>query len=139
MEDKLEIPSFYKRLLVSPGVATLSVLSRDGSIQSILVWPDFDGEFIKLNMTEGSPGVRNIQREKKATLLVCSSSNENLYISIRCELHKVTKDGALEHVDHITQRNMNVSRWFGDVEPEDSADKEKTIIVYFRPVRVYHT
>ena len=134
-----EIPEFYKNLLVSPGVATLSVISADGSIQSTLVWPDFDGEFIKLNMTEGTPKEKSIQREKKATLLVSHSSNENLYISIRCELHKVTKDGALEHIDHITQRNMNAERWFGDVEPEDSDDKDKTVVVYLKPVRVYHT
>ncbi len=134
-----EIPEFYKNLLVSPGVATLSVISADGSIQSTLVWPDFDGEFIKLNMTEGTPKERSIQREKKATLLVSHSSNENLYISIRCELHKITKEGALEHIDLITQRNMNAERWFGDVEPEDSDDKVKTVVVYLKPVRVYHT
>jgi hypothetical protein len=52
-----EIPDFYKKLLVSPGAATLSVISKDGSIQSTLVWFDYDGEFIKLNMTQGAPGV----------------------------------------------------------------------------------
>ncbi|MFT5133314.1 MAG: hypothetical protein ACI9SC_001784 [Gammaproteobacteria bacterium] len=135
----LEIPEFYKKLLNSPGIATLSVLGRDGSIQSTLVWPDFDGEFIKINMTEGSPKERNIQREKKATILVSHASNENLYISIRCEFHKVTKEGAIEHIDMMTRRNMNALKWFGDVEPEDSKSKERTVIVYLKPVRVFYS
>ena len=57
-----EIPDFYKKLLVSPGAATLSVVSKDGSIQSSLLWPDYDGEFIKLNMTQGAANQKSIER-----------------------------------------------------------------------------
>ena len=69
--------------------------------------------------------------------MVAHASNENLYISIRCELHKVTKQGALEHVDMLTQRNMNALHWFGDVVSDDDSAKERTVIVYLKPLRVY--
>ena len=134
----IEIPAFYQQLLSGPGAATLSVCSRDGSIQSTLVWPDFDGECIRLSMVAGSPKEANIRREKKATLLMSHAGNENMYISLRCELHEITQTGAIEHLNMITLRNMNVSRWYGEVEPEDSPSKDKTVLVYLRPVRVYH-
>ena len=46
----IEIPEFYRDLLSSAGAATLSVLSKNGSIQSTMVWPGYDGQLIKLNM-----------------------------------------------------------------------------------------
>ena len=134
-----EIPEFYKNLLTTAGVATLSVVSKDGSIQSILVWPDYDGEFIKLNMLSGSPKELSIRREKKATILISHASNEDLYASIRCELHRITKEGAIEHLNKITERNMNVAKWYGDVEPENCESKNREVLVYLKPVRIYHT
>jgi len=135
----IEIPQFYCELLSSAGAATLSVLSKDGSIQSTMVWPDYDGEFIKLNMVSGSPKQVSIKRDGKATLLASHSGNENLYISLRCELHEITPDGAIEHLNTLTQRNMGVTQWYGDVEPIDCESKNKRVLVYLRPVRIYHT
>jgi hypothetical protein len=103
------------------------------------VWPDFDGEFIKLNMLAGCPKETNIRREKRATLLMSHASNENMYISLRCELHEITEAGVIEHLDMLTLRNMNVSRWYGEIEAEDSPGKDERVLVYLRPVRVYHT
>lgn len=135
----LELPERYRKLLTPPGVATLSVLARDGTIQSTLVWADFDGEFIKLNVSRGSPKERNIQREGKATVLAVDPLDESFYVSLRCELHKVSADGAIEHLNVLTKHNMGVSRWYGDVEPLDPAAESLRVIVYLRPVRVYHT
>ena len=135
----IKIPQFYKDLLTSAGSATLSVLAKDGSIQSTLVWPDYDGEYVKLNMLSGSPKEASIRREGKATLLMAHGSNENLYISLRCELHQVTKVNSIEHLNTITQRNMGLADWYGDVEPADSESKDRRVVVYLKPVRIYHT
>ncbi len=97
----MNIPEFYQQLLSAPGVATLSVRSRDGSIQSTLVWTDFNGGFIKISMLAGSPKESSIRREKTATLLRSDPTNENMYISLRCELHEIRQTGAIEHLDMI--------------------------------------
>ena len=39
----------------------------------------------------------------------------------------------------LTQRNMGVPKWYGEVEPSDPAVEARRTIVYLRPVRVYHT
>ena len=134
----IEIPSLYKQLLCTPGVATLSTLGKDGTIQSTLVWPDYDGEFVKLNMLVGSPKELGIRRGKLATLLRSNPNDENQYISLRCELHKTTAAGAIEHLDEITRRNKNVPAWYGHIEPADSPSKLRRVVVYLRPVRVYY-
>ena len=133
----MEIPEFYSNLLSSPGPATLSVITSGGHIQSSLVWPDFDGECIKINLLIGSPKEKNIRREGKASLLVMHRSNENFYIALRCELEKITQEGAIEHLDSITQRNANVGQWYGAMEPRDSPTRERRAIAYLRPVHVY--
>ena len=135
----MNIPEFYQQIITSPGSATLSVLSKDGSIQSTLVWPDYDGKFLKLNMLSGSPKEASIRREGRATILVSHRTNENLYISIRCELESIESEGALAHLDKITQRNMGVRSWYGEVEPADSESMSRRVIVYLKPVRIYHT
>lgn len=133
------IPEFYAQLLCAAGSATLSVLSKDGSIQSTLVWPDYDGEFIKLNVMEGSPKLNGIKRERKATVLMTHGGNETLYIAVRCELHDIVSEGAVEHLNMLTQRNMGVQRWYGDVVAENELEEKRTRIVYLKPVRIYHT
>ena len=133
------IPKIFQQLLTRPGSATFSVLGADGSIQSSLVWPDFDGELVKVNMVEGAPKLTNVRREGLATLLVFDPSDEDTYISLRCELANISGDGAIAHLDMLTMRNMNLASWYGDVEPADSPDRDKRVIVHLRPVRVYHT
>ena len=133
------IPDSFVTLLQSAGVATLSFLASDGSIQSNLVWPDFDGEFVKLNMLRGSPKEKNISRSGRATVLVYDPADSDTYITLRCELHKVTRDSAIEHLNLLTSRNMGLETWYGEVEPFDSELESRRVIVYLRPVRVYHT
>ncbi len=134
-----DIPQKYTEILTSAGSAVLSVMSKDGTIQSTLVWPDYDGEFIKLSLTSGTPKEVSIRREGKATVLMMDPSNEDFYISLRCQLHEVTSEGAIEHLDSITQRNMNVQHWYGDVEPENSERKDRTVLVYLKPIRIFYT
>ena len=135
----MKIPEFYSNLLSSAGPATLSVLAKDGHVQSSLVWPDFDGEFVKINLLMGSPKEKNIRREEKASILVMHRTNENIYISLRCELVRIIQNGAIEHLNKITQRNVNIGEWYGGMEPVDSPSKEKRAIAYLRPVHAYYT
>lgn len=78
-------------------------------------------------------------REGRATLLVAHRTNENMYISVRCELHEITAVGAIEHLDMLTQRNMGLAQWYGRVEAEGSESQHRRVLVFLRPVRVYHT
>lgn len=135
----MKIPEFYSDLLSSAGPTTLSVIAKDGHIQSSLVWSDFDGEFVKINLLIGSPKEKNIRREGKASILVMHRTNENIYISLRCELVQITQEGAIEHLNEITQRNVNVNEWYGGMEPLDSPSKGMRAIVYLRPIHAYYT
>ena len=135
----MDIPAFYQQLLSAPGVATLSVLSIDGSIQSTLVWTDFDGELIKISMKAGSPKEISLRREQTATVLRSHPTNENMYISLRCELHEIREKGAIAYLDMMTQRNMNLATWYGNVEPVENLEGDKNVLVYLKPVRIYHT
>lgn len=134
-----QLPERYRNLLSPPGIATISVLARDGTIQSTLVWTDFDGELLKFNMVCDSPKARNIQREGRATVLATDSLDENFYVSLRCELHEASHEGAIEHLNRLTLQNMGKSRWYGDVEPFNAAEEARRVVVYLRPVRVYYT
>ena len=135
----MEIPEYFANLLQSPGPATLSVIAKDGHIQSSVVCPDFDCDCVKINLLLGSPKEKNIRKQGKASILVMHRTNENIYISLRCELIKITQDAAIEHLNKITQRNMNVNEWYGDVEQADAKDKARCAAAYLRPIHAYYT
>ena len=139
MTSPASIPYKYQQMLQSAGFATLSTLSPDGSIQSTLVWPDYEDGLIRLSMPDYSAKLKNMRRQGRATLLAVDPENEDYYVSIRCELIDVTAEGAIEHLDMLTRRNMNLDHWYGDVVDADDADQEHHVVVLLRPVRVYST
>jgi hypothetical protein len=45
--------------------------------------------------------------------------------------------GAIAHLDKLTFRHLGKERWYGDVVPEDHVEKEREMIVYLKPEKVY--
>jgi PPOX class probable F420-dependent enzyme len=131
------IPASHLDLVTNTGVATLSTLSTDQSIQSSLVWFDYQNDNIRINMVDSSAKAKNLFRHPKATLLVMDAGNVDRYLSIRCEVSGFERDGAIAHLDILTNRNMDLERWYGGAVAENPAEAARRVIVCLKPVRVY--
>lgn len=133
----MEIAKSHRYLLNKSGTACLSTLSRDGSIQSSLIWYDFAEGHIRVNTLLDSPKEKNIRRTKTATLLIADPENQNIYLTLRTSLRSIEREGAAEHLNLLTQRQMGVDRWYGGVEEEDRDAMERRVIIYLLPVVQY--
>lgn len=135
----MEISEAYINLLRSNGPTVFSVVAKDGSVQSSLVWSDFEGELISIPMSATAPKLKRLARNKKATVLKVDPSNEDIYISIRCSLVKVESEGAIDLLDKLTQRHLGKEKWYGDVVPDNEEEKRKEVVVYLKPEKIYCT
>ena len=135
----IEIPQSHVDLAKGPGVAVLSTLSVDQTIQSSLIWFDYiDGAF-RINTTEDSPKARNLVRNPRATLLIMDNGNVDRYLSVRCIVDEITKDGAVEHLNQLTRLNMNEDRWYGGAVDDDPEEAAHRVIIRLEPMRIYCT
>lgn len=117
----------------------LSVVTQDGSVQSSLVWSDLEDGVVSINVLNTAPKLQAIVRNKRATVLKIDPENEGNYISIRCSLLRITSEGAIEHLNKLTQRHDGSEKWYGGVVPENEEEKKKCVIVYLKPERLYFT
>lgn len=133
----IEIPTSHLDLLTNHGVATLSTLSQDQSIQSSLVWFDYLDDHIRINVVDSSAKARNLVRFPKATLLIMDRDNVDRYLSLRCEVSLFERDGAIAHLDSLTKQNMSLERWYGGAVADDPAEAARRVIACLKPIRVY--
>jgi PPOX class probable F420-dependent enzyme len=131
------IPGSYLDLITRAGVATLSTLSADRSIQSSLVWFDYCNEVFTINVVDSSAKAKNLERHPQATLLIMDSGNVDRYLSVRCEVNQFQKDGAIAHLNKLTQRNTDHGCWYGGAVQENRQEAAHRVIVGLKPVRVY--
>ena len=82
----MEIPDSYVKLLKDKGPTVFSVVALDGSVQSSLVWSEFDAGVISIPMSRFTPKLKRLERTQKATILKVDPATEDNYISIRCSL-----------------------------------------------------
>ena len=135
----MNIPEVYRDLLTGIGSTIFSVIAVDGSVQSSLVWSDFEDGVVSINMLNTAPKLKSLVRNGKATILKVDPENEDIYISIRCSLVRVDSDGAIAHLDKLTHRHSGKEKWYGDVVPENETEKENRVVVYIKPDKVYFT
>ena len=135
----MDIPEVYSDLLRGIGPTIFSVVAKDGTVQSSLVWSDLENGLISISMSNTAPKLKSLIRNGKATILKVDPENEDNYISIRCSLVRVDSDGAIAHLDKLTHRHSGKEKWYGDVVPENETEKENRVVVYIKPDKVYFT
>jgi len=134
-----DIPETHRDLLMGPGIAILSTLGADQTIQSSLVWFDYRDGVFTINVVESSPKARNLARHPKATLLIMDNRNADRYLSVRCDVIRFQKERAIEHLDKLTKRNMDQNCWYGGAVEDDPAEAADRVIVCLKPERIYCT
>jgi Pyridoxamine 5'-phosphate oxidase len=135
----MQIPEDYTKLLRDKGSTILSVVAIDGTVQSSLVWSDYEDDVISINMSNNTPKYKRIMRNKKATVLKFDPKDEDKYISIRCSLLRVESEDAIAHLDKLTMRHLGKEKWYGDVMPDNDEEKKRSVIVYLKPDKIYFT
>lgn len=129
------IPEEYHDLFERETFAVFGTLMPAGTPQMTPVWIDretVDGEDrVLVNTARGRLKERNVTRDPKVGVCVMDPDDPYRYVSVRGEAAEVTEEGAVEHIDQLARRYMDVERY-----PNHGEEQGPRVLVKIRPDRV---
>ena len=128
-----EIPDSYLHVFDHPeAFAHLATIMPDGSPQVTPVWVDYDGEHVLVNTARGRRKVRNVERDSRVAVSILDPEDPYRYVTIRGTVTEVTEEGAIEHIDELARRYMDVEEY-----PNHGDESGPRVIFRIEPQQVY--
>jgi PPOX class probable F420-dependent enzyme len=120
-------------LLNGTSTCYLATSMADGSPQLTQTWVDTDGEHVLINSVRTHVKVRNVERDPRVALAISDPANPSRFFQVRGRVLRVTTDGAVDHVDALSQRYTGGPyAWYG------GRDQVRVILV-IEPERITGT
>lgn len=118
------------RFLQEPNYAVVAALRDDGSPHQTVIWVDWDGEHVLLNLNQDRAKLRYLRDDPRLSLLVLHRENPYQWLGIDAEVEEITTEGAYEHIVH--QAGVYRGRAEYPLKPG-----EERVLVKVRPLRVH--
>jgi len=115
--------------LQEPNYAVVAVLREDGSPHQTVIWVDWDGEHVLLNLNQERAKLRHLRDEPRLSVLVLDREDPYRWLGIDGEVAEITTEGAYEHIVH----QAGVYRGRADYPLKPG---EERVLVKVRPLRV---
>ena len=112
-----------------PNVAVVATLRDDGSVHQTVVWVDYDGEHVLLNLTTGRTKTAYLQRDPRVSVLTLDRNDPFRWLRVDGVVTETTTDGAYEHI--VRQAGVYLGR-----EEYPRRPGEERLLVRIRPDRV---
>jgi PPOX class probable F420-dependent enzyme len=117
------------RFLQEPNYAVVAALRTDGTIHQTVVWVDWDGEHVLLNLNTWRSKLRYLEDDPRVSVLAIDRDDPYRWVSITGRVEEITTNGADEHIVH--QAGVYRGRDTYDFKPG-----EQRILVKIVPERV---
>ena len=113
------LPGSHRDLLDGGACVALTTVMPDGQPQVTPLWCNREGDYVLLNTMRGFRKERNMRANPHVTLLAYDPRHPLRHLEIRGTVVEMTEEGALEHLDHLTQLYLHKpgARFFGDSVP----------------------
>jgi len=117
--NPVHIPESHRALLDGSACVALTTVMPNGQPQLTPVWCNREGDYVLLNTMRGFRKEQNMRANPKVTLLAYDPEHPLRHLEIRGTVVEMTEEGALEHLDHLTQLYLRKpgARFFGDCIP----------------------
>ena len=98
------VPETFQDLLEddTKAFAFFATIMPDGSPQITPVWFSVEGEHILINSNQGRVKDRNIRANPKVAMVIMRLDQHFRYLQIRGEVEEITSEGAVEHINHLS-------------------------------------
>ncbi len=138
MMTEASIPEPYRDLIDGPFIAVLTTVMPDGYPHTTPVWCNRDGAYVLINTMKGFRKERNMRENPRVTLLAYDLKSPFRNIEIRGSVVEMTEDGAVEHLDFLTQLYMGKpeAKFFGDCVPVELQATQHPVKVRILPTHV---
>lgn len=125
------IPEAFRDLFERKAFANFATVMPDGTPQVTPVWVGYDDDHLLVNTAKGRQKERNVRRDPKVGLSILDPDDPYRFVSVRGEVEEVTEDGAIEHINELTERYMG-----RDEYPNLGEEEGPRVIIRIRPDRV---
>ncbi len=112
-----------------PNVGIVAVLREDGTPHQTVVWVDWDGQQVLLNLTTDRTKSGYLERDPRVSVLVLDRSNPFRWLRLEGAVTEMTTDGAYEHI--VRQAGVYLGR-----EEYPRPEGEQRLLVRIEPTRV---
>lgn len=121
-----------KAMFTEPIVASFTTVNTDGSLQMTPTWIDLDGDVVVVNTMSARLKARNVQARPAVGVMLVDPTNPFRVVSLAGEVVDRVEEGAVEHIDALTQRYMGL-----DKHPFDHPDEGVRVMLRIEPRRIY--
>jgi PPOX class probable F420-dependent enzyme len=81
-----------------PNVGVVAVLREDGTAHQTVVWTDYDGEHVLLNLNTFRSKLEHLRRDPRVSLLVLDRNDPFRWLGLEGKVVEITPEGAYEHI-----------------------------------------
>ena len=101
------IPDKFQDLFDKRIFAGLATVMPDGAPQVTPVWIDYDGENVVFNTAEGRQKDKNLQRDRRVSLMLVDPEKPYRYLEVRGTVVERTHAGADDHINKMAKKYLN--------------------------------
>jgi PPOX class probable F420-dependent enzyme len=130
------IPDSYRDLLERPIVVTLVTMMPDGHPQASPVWFKYDGTHIFINTARGRQKDRNMNANRRVTVLSVDPDNPYRYLEVRGLVVGITETGALDLINELAKKYRGADQYYGGVTPVEQRERETRVTYIIEPTHV---
>lgn len=114
------IPEAFHDLFERETFAHFATMMPDGTPQVTPVWVDYDvgADRVLINTARGRRKEKNVRRNPKVGLSMVDPENSYRFVSVRGEVDELTEEDAVEHINELARRYMDVEEYPGLDEEE---------------------
>ena len=112
-----------------PNVGVVAALRADGTPHQSVVWVDWDGEHVVLNLNNFRAKLEHMRRDPRVSVLTIDRNDPFRRLAVEGKVVEITTDGAYEHI--VRQAGVYIGR--NDYPLQDG---EERVLVKIAPERV---
>ena len=116
------IPERFHDLFERETFAHFATMVPDGTPQVTPVWVDYDSENdrVLVNTARGRRKEKNVTRNPKVSLSMVDPDDPYRFVSVRGAVDELVEEGAVEHINALARRYMDVEEYPG-LDDEEGA------------------
>jgi PPOX class probable F420-dependent enzyme len=128
----------HRDLLDGGSCVALTTVMPDGQPQITPIWCNRDGNYVLINTMRGFRKEKNMRANPKVTLLAYDPKHPLRHLEIRGTVVEMTEEGALEHLNHLTQLYLHKpdARFFRDSVPAQLQATYVPVKIKIAPTRI---
>ncbi|WP_254537285.1 PPOX class F420-dependent oxidoreductase [Halomarina litorea] len=132
----MAIPEEFHDLFEKRTFAHFATLMPEGTPQVTPVWVGYDADAGQLlvNTARGRRKEKNVTRDPKVGVSIVDPDDPYRWVSVRGEVVEMTEEGAVEHIDQLARRYLDVEEY-----PYHDSDEGARVILRISTDEVAHS